>query len=192
MDAAAGCSYFANNSLVTQILANGTNAPTAGQTLTMPFGTVWQILIDPTDPLHHYLYALCASGSSNRLYKIDLSQFPLNTSILGYAGGAASDPPLYPGAIDVAGGFYTLALRWLTPAIRPPSSNLRSARARICPRASAPRRLDTELRGLGASRWIQPAATVCCTDGNETNFGEARVYMFRAQWLRRAERLEPC
>jgi len=105
MDASAGCAYFASGTTISQILANGTNAPQLGSVMASgPFGGsayVSQVLIDTTDPANHYLYAMTVSGSSSTLYKIALNNYPNSGAVIGSASTIAPQPSLGYGTIDL-------------------------------------------------------------------------------------------
>jgi hypothetical protein len=104
MDSTAGCVYFGSGGSICQILANGTNAPSAGATMSGLFGSafVTQVLMDASDPANHYLYAMTETGLTNStLYKIALNNFPNSASIIGSATTTTQQPALGYGVIDL-------------------------------------------------------------------------------------------
>ncbi len=180
MDPAAGCAYFASGNNIFQVLANGTNALTLGPTILAPFGTdfPWGVVIDASDPANHYLYVMCESSSGvARLYKIALNLYPSANAVLGFAAVNANEPPLYHGVIDVTnhcayfGSLFATNVPYVVKFALGAGTNLPSRVAGLA--------LDSTLRSIGPLALdIGGGYGYCCTIGNDTNFGSARVYMF--------------
>ena len=180
MDSSAGCAYFAVGSSIYQILANGTNAPSAGANMVSPFGAspfLTQLLIDTSDPANHYLYVMTESGSSSTLYKIALNAYPSTNAIVGSATTTAQQPALGYGVIDLTNhcAYYGTFI----PTAQPPYL----AKFALGAGSNAPVNyggvsLDTATnRSVGGIVLdIANGYGYCDSDGNDLLFGHARVY----------------
>ena len=180
MDSPAGCAYFSVGSSIYQILANGTNAPSAGTNMVSPFGPspfLTQLLIDTSDPANHYLYVMTESGASSTLYKIALNLYPNTNSIVGSATTTAQQPALGYGAIDLTNhcAYYGTFI--------PTAQPLYLAKFALGLGSNAPVNyggvaLDAETNRStgGIVLDIANGYGYCCSDGNDLNFGHGRVY----------------
>lgn len=181
MDSPAGCAYFSVGSSIYQILANGTNAPTLGATMVAPFGSsayLTQMLIDTSDPANHYLYVMTETGGiSSTLYKIALNNFPSNNSILGSAATTGSQPALGYGVIDLTNhcAYYGNFI----PTDQPPYL----AKFALGAGANGPTNIggvflesETNRSVGGMALDIANGYGYCDSDGNDLQFGHARVY----------------
>ncbi|GEM_PF-1351044 len=182
MDSSAGCAYFAVGTSLYQVLANGTNAPTAGVNMISPFGSstfLSQLLLDTSDPANHYLYVMTeTAGTSSTLYKLALNQYPNLSAIIGSAGTTAGQPGLGYGALDLTnrcayyGTFIPIAgmppylAKFALGAGANPPTNLGGIF------------LDTETnRSVGAVVLdVANGYGYCDSDGNDGLYGRGRVY----------------
>lgn len=181
MDPSAGCAYFAAGANIYQVLANGTNPPTAGANMILPFGSsvfLTQMLIDTSDPSNHYLYVMVESNStSSTLYKLALNLYPSSSAIIGSANTTALQPALGYGVIDLTnhcayyGTFLPnlappyIAKFWLGTGSNPPVNYGGVALDTTTNRSTGGMGLDIA-HGYG----------YCASDGNEILFGCGRVY----------------
>lgn len=180
MDVSSGCAYFASGPNIRQILANGTNPPTAGAIMFAPFGSsqfVEQIFIDETDPANHYLYALTESGGTNStFYKIALNQYPNASAIVGSAATTAGQPALYYGTIDLSNRF-----AYFGPLLAngPYVVKFALGNGAAAPTNMGGCQLDTSARSTGGMALdIANGCGYVCSDGNDALYGHGRVYKF--------------
>lgn len=180
MDVSAGCAYFAVGTSIYQILANGTNAPTLGGV--MPLGLsgafLTQVLVDPSDPANHYLYAMVETGNtSSVLYKIALNSFPNPSAIVGTTATTAGQPALGYGVIDLTNrcAYYGS----FVPSTLPPYvAKFALGDGTNPPIDLGGVALDTSTnRSVGAIVLdIDNGYGYCDSDGNDLLFGHGRVY----------------
>jgi hypothetical protein len=179
MDSTAGCAYFAVGSSIYQILANGTNAPSAGANMVSPFGSsafVTQLLVDSSDPANHYLYAMTESGAASALYKIALNNYPSLSAIVGSATTTAGQPALGYGVIDLTNrcAYYGTFI----PTAQPPYLAKFLLGTGSSPVNYGGLALDTATnRSVGGMALdLANGYGYCDSDGNDLLFGHARVY----------------
>jgi hypothetical protein len=180
MDSSAGCAYFSSGTSIYQILANGTNAPSEGLVMSVPFGSsafVAQLLIDTSDPANHYLYAMTVTGgTASTLYKIALNNYPNSSAIIGSASIAGAQPALGYGAIDLTNrcAYYGNYI--------PSTAQVGMVKFALGNGTAGPTNLgtvwlDTTNRSVGGIALdLVNGYGYCASDGSDNLFGHGRVY----------------
>ena len=181
MDPAAGCAYFAYANNIIQILANGTNAPSSGASMSGQFGgaLILSMMLDDTDPANHYLYVMTETGlTTSTFYKVALNQFPNPNSIIGSASVNPNEPAMNYGAIDLTNRF-----AYFGTFTSGSSSNVPYIiKFALGSGTNPPVRvggvaLDTTERAVGGMALdIANGYGYCCSDDTDINFGAGRVY----------------
>ena len=181
VDSSGGCAYFDAGSSLYQILANGTNSPTLGSIMTLPFGSsafLTQLLIDTSDLANHYLYVMTETGgTSSTLYKIALNNYPSAGAVVGSASTTAQQPALGYGVIDLTNRCAYFGT--FTPTTQPPYI----AKFALGTGSSGPTNLGGVSLDTATNRSVGGIALdvangygYCCSDGNDLLFGHGRVY----------------
>jgi hypothetical protein len=181
MDSSAGYAYFDVGSSIYQILANGTNSPSLGSTMSSPFGTtdfLTQMLIDTSDPANHYLYVMTqAGGTSSTLYKIALNGYPNSAAIVGTATTTVQQPALGYGVIDL-----TNRCAYFGSYI-PTTESPYVAKFALGTGAAGPTNLGGVYLDAATNRSVGGMALdvsngygYCASDGSDSVFGHGRVY----------------